>query len=233
MTLPQPPKICRYCGAPILWGLKPDGKQGWHRPLDAMSGKPSYMVFGNAVYYGFSYDPHICKAEEINAWDMKYERMSERQYPNKNETVAPPVIKPIREVSPTTEKKYRKPRLNKKNKPVETIVVSEFDRQAKMYLDSIKDADREDQFGRTFEDGYRPGAPLDIEERSGHDSYRKRRDANRWMHALKVDCPKCEKRKGVLCISMNKYQKDHVVKVAHDERIKFADETFGKLYEEK
>jgi hypothetical protein len=231
MTSPQPPKICRYCGAPILWGLKPDGKIGPHRPLDAMSGRPSYMVFGDCVYYGLAYDPHICTAEEIKAWDMKYERMKDRQYPTNNETVAPPEAKPIREISPRTPKKYRKAKVDKKGEPTEIVVVSEFEKQAKMYLDSLAEVNQEEFTTIIASDS----EIVDLDttaQQIGHDSYRRRRDANRWMHALKVDCPKCEKRKGSLCISMNKYQKDHVIKVAHDERIKFADETFGKLYEE-
>lgn len=233
MTSPQPPKICRYCGVPILWGLKPDGNQGWHRPLDAMSGKPAYMVFGDRVYYGLAYDPHICTEQDIKAWDMKYERMHDRQYPTNNETVAPPESKPVREVSPRTPKKYRKPATDKKGKPKEIVVVSEFEKQAGMYLDCLADMNMEEVATVTAMNN--EFVDLDaVAQKIGHDSYRRRRDANRWKHALRVVCPTCKNDLKEVCTSMSHNPKLHgsILKNPHTARLTLADKTFGPFYDE-
>lgn len=224
MTSPQSPKICRFCGGPIVWGLKPNGRAGWHRPLDAASGRPSYMVFGEHVYYGMAYEAHTCKEEDIRAWDMKYERQKAREYPTKNETVPPPLIPPTREVSPQA------PREERLRKPNETVIVGEFEKQAAMYLDCKSAADMADLLAQRHDEMVEPATSYDYTEKSGHASYRRRRDADHWHHALKVKCPVCLKRKGQLCVSVRSHQvgQNVPIKMPHKLREDLADQKFPR-----
>lgn len=201
MTALQQPKVCRYCGAPILWGLKPGDRNKLDRPLDAMSGRPSYMVFGDTVYYGLAFDPHICKSQDIEAWDMKYER---QHAPVKRQTKRP--------------------------KPPVRIVTGKFEEHAKMYLDCLREAQYEDMLALAYQgsDHYRD--LHDFRPKLAYIAYRQRRNADHWMHALKVNCPRCGKLKGKLCTSIAPHLLGHDVQLKnpHQARVTLADKKFGK-----
>lgn len=197
------PKICRYCGGAILWGLKPNGGQGDHRPLDAESARATYMVLNGAVYYGYGYDVHNCKEDDIRAWNLKLDMQAKEKKPPRKRT-------PRKKPEPKPQEK-------------QPFQIAPFEVQAKMYLDSLQKANLEEYF--EFQEAQMVGWSTRSDFESGEDSHRRRRDADHWMNALKVVCPKCDQPENMLCISMNVYHKGRniLIQNPHPQRVKLAE----------